>query len=411
MNSLPGSPPLGVADARSAILERVQPLSGVEIQHLATALGRVLAADVISPLDVPAHDNSAMDGYALRAADLSAGGESRLQVAGTALAGKPHAGELGSGQAIRIMTGAVVPTGADTIVMQEVVRREGELLFVPPGQQAGQNVRRRGEDLAAGGVALPAGRLLGPAELGLAASLGLGELSVRRRPRVAVFSTGDEIASIGTPLGAGQIYDSNRYTLHGMLTRLGCEIVDLGVVADRPGELEAAFGHAAATADAIVTSGGVSVGDADFVRDIMARLGEVAFWRISMKPGRPMAFGRLGTALLFGLPGNPVATMVAFYQFVQPALLKLMGVSPLPEPQLFEAVSREAIRKPAGRTEFLRGRLSRVDGRLSVSLTGAQGSGILRSMSEADCFILLDEARGDVQAGETVPVQPFHGLI
>jgi len=411
MSSLPGSPPLGVADARSAILERVQPLSGVEIQHLATALGRVLAADVISPLDVPAHDNSAMDGYALRAADLSAGGESRLQVAGTALAGKPHAGELGSGQAIRIMTGAVVPTGADTIVMQEVVRREGELLFVPPGQQAGQNVRRRGEDLAAGGVALPAGRLLGPAELGLAASLGLGELSVRRRPRVAVFSTGDEIASIGTPLGAGQIYDSNRYTLHGMLTRLGCEIVDLGVVADRPGELEAAFGHAAATADAIVTSGGVSVGDADFVRDIMARLGEAAFWRISMKPGRPMAFGRLGTALLFGLPGNPVATMVAFYQFVQPALLKLMGVSPLPEPQLFEAVSREAIRKPAGRTEFLRGRLSRVDGRLSVSLTGAQGSGILRSMSEADCFILLDEARGDVQAGETVPVQPFHGLI
>lgn len=411
MSSLPGSPPLGVADARSAILERVQPLSGVEIQHLATVLGRVLAADVISPLDVPAHDNSAMDGYALRAADLSAGGESRLQVAGTALAGKPHAGELGSGQAIRIMTGAVVPTGADTIVMQEVVRREGELLFVPPGQQAGQNVRRRGEDLAAGSVALPAGRLLGPAELGLAASLGLGELSVRRRPRVAVFSTGDEIASIGTPLGAGQIYDSNRYTLHGMLTRLGCEIVDLGVVADRPGELEATFGHAAATADAIVTSGGVSVGDADFVRDIMARLGEVAFWRISMKPGRPMAFGRLGTALLFGLPGNPVATMVAFYQFVQPALLKLMGVSPLPEPQLFEAVSREAIRKPAGRTEFLRGRLSRVDGRLSVSLTGAQGSGILRSMSEADCFILLDEARGDVQAGETVPVQPFHGLI
>lgn len=411
MSSLPGSPPLGVVDARSAILERVQPLSGAEIQPLATALGRVLAADVISPLDVPAHDNSAMDGYALRAADLSAGGESRLQVAGTALAGMPHAGELGSGQAIRIMTGAVVPTGADTIVMQEAVRREGELLFVPPGQQAGQNVRRRGEDLAAGSVALPAGRLLGPAELGLAASLGLGELSVRRRPRVAVFSTGDEIASIGTPLGAGQIYDSNRYTLHGMLTRLGCEIVDLGVVADRPGELEAAFGHAAATADAIVTSGGVSVGDADFVRDIMARLGEVAFWRISMKPGRPMAFGRLGTALLFGLPGNPVATMVAFYQFVQPALLKLMGVSPLPEPQLFEAVSREAIRKPAGRTEFLRGRLSRVDGRLSVSLTGAQGSGILRSMSEADCFILLDEARGDVQAGETVPVQPFHGLI
>lgn len=411
MSPLPGSPPLGVADARSAILERVQPLSGTEVRPLATALGRVLAADVISPLDVPAHDNSAMDGYALRAADLSAGGESRLQVAGTALAGKPHAGELGSGQAIRIMTGAVVPTGADTIVMQEAVRREGELLFVPPRQQAGQNVRRRGEDLAADSVALPAGRLLGPAELGLAASLGLGELSVRRRPRVAVFSTGDEIASIGTPLGAGQIYDSNRYTLHGMLTRLGCEIVDLGVVADRPGELEAAFSHAAATADAIVTSGGVSVGDADFVRDIMARLGEVAFWRISMKPGRPMAFGRLGTALLFGLPGNPVATMVAFYQFVQPALLKLMGVSPLPEPQLFEAVSSETIRKPAGRTEFLRGRLSRVDGRLSVSLTGAQGSGILRSMSEADCFILLDETRGDVQAGETVPVQPFHGLI
>ncbi len=406
---------LSVAQARDAILRGLAPLTGRQRVAVRDALGRVLAEDVIAPFNVPAHDNSAMDGYAVRAADLAAEGDSRLTVVGSAFAGRPFSGLVGPGQAVRIMTGAAIPSGADTIVMQEVTRREDgagkDTVLIPPGQRTGQNLRRAGEDLAAGSVALAAGKRCGPAELGLIASLGLGEVTVHRRLRVAFFSTGDEIASIGQPLGPGQVYDSNRYTLHGALSRLGCEVLDMGVIPDQPAALERALQDAAAAADVILTSGGVSVGEADFIREMLARLGEVAFWKLAIKPGRPMAFGRVGDAWLFGLPGNPVAVMVTFYQLVQDALLKLMGITPLPEPAVFSAFASSAIRKQPGRREFLRGTLGWDAGRRTVTPAGAQGSGILRSMSEADCFIILPEAQGSVAAGDPVLVQPFDGLI
>lgn len=402
---------LTVAEARAAVLDRIAPVTGWERVAVRSALGRVLAEDVVAPCNVPAHDNSAMDGYAIRAADLSADGETALTVVGTAYAGHPFSGVVGIGQAVRIMTGAAIPRDADTIVVQEVARREEQQVFVPSGQRKGQNLRRAGEDLALGGVALAAGTRCGPAELGLIASLGIAEVAVRRRLRVAFFSTGDEIASIGRPLAPGEVYDSNRYTLFGALSRLGCEVLDMGVIADQPAALEAAFRDASQAADVIITSGGVSVGEADFIREMMTRMGEVAFWKLAIKPGRPMAFGRVGNAFLFGLPGNPVAVLVTYYQFVRDALLSMMGVSPLPSAQLFEVPSTDSIRKQAGRREFMRGRLAERDGRLVVSLAGAQGSGVLRSMSEANCFIVLPEDNTGVQAGDMVLVQPFDGLV
>jgi molybdopterin molybdotransferase len=402
---------LSVEEALALILSQVAPVAEAERVEIRTALGRVLAADVLSPIDVPAHDNSAMDGYAVRFADLSAAGDSRLRIAGSAFAGRPYEGTVGAGECVRIMTGAVLPAGADTVAVQEATRIDGDYAIVPRGLTAGRNTRRRGEDLRAGMPALAAGRLLRPADIGLVASLGIGELEVRRRVRVAVFSTGDEVQVIGTAAQPGQIYDSNRYTLWGMLTRLGCEVVDLGIVRDQPDALEQAFRQASDGADAVITSGGVSVGEADFVRALMKRLGDVAFWKIAMKPGRPMAFGRIGGASLFGLPGNPVATMVAFYQFVRPALLKIAGVTPVKAPPVFKAVCDEQLRKSPGRTEYLRGVLSLADDGWYVRSTGAQGSGILRSMSEADCLIVLESSRGDVAAGDTVTVQPFEGLV
>ena len=402
---------LAVDAARAAILGALSPIAGRERVAVRAALGRVLAEDVIAPCNVPAHDNSAMDGYAVRAADLRAEGESALAVVGTAFAGRPFSGMVGTGQAVRIMTGATIPQGADTIVVQEMARREHDRVFIPAGQKKGQNLRHAGEDLAEGGVAIAAGKRCGPAELGLIASLGIAEVAVRRRLRVAILSTGDEIASIGRPLGPGEVYDSNRYTLFGALSRLGCELVDMGVIPDRPEALEAAFRDAAQAADVIITSGGVSVGEADFIREMMSRLGEVAFWKLAIKPGRPMAFGRIGDAVLFGLPGNPVAVMVTFDQFVQDALLQLMGVTPLPPAERFPVRAGFALRKQPGRVEYLRGRLQRGADGLSVTLAGAQGSGVLRSMSEADCFVVLPEDCTAVQPGDTVCVQPFHGLV
>ena len=401
--------------ARELVLGLMPPVAGTEKTFVRQALDRVLAADVISPIDVPAHDNSAMDGWGVRGADLAAGAETRLRTVGTAFAGRAWEGNVGPGEAVRIMTGAVLPAGVDTVVIQEVARSEGDTVVVPPGQQAGQNTRRRGEDLQAGKPAIPAGRRLRPADLGIVASLGIAEVHVRRRVRVALFSTGDELCSIGEPLAEGSVFDSNRYTLWGMLTRMGCEVIDMGVVRDDPVALEAAFRDAAGCADAIITSGGVSVGEADFIKQLMAQLGEVAFWKIAMKPGRPMAFGRIQPdgadrrgAWLFGLPGNPVAVMVTFYQFVRPALLKLAGLDPLPAVTSFQARCLEPMKKSPGRTEYQRGILGRDDrGDWTVRPTGAQGSGVLRSMADADCFIVLEHERGKVGAGDTVTVQPM----
>ncbi|MGD9951776.1 MAG: gephyrin-like molybdotransferase Glp [Burkholderiales bacterium] len=401
---------LHVDKARAAIRACLEPVRETERVPVREALGRVLAEDVVPAIDVPGHDNTAMDGYALRAADLKEG-ETELEEAGAALAGRKFSGTLAPGQCVRVTTGAVMPAGADTVVVQEVVKVKDGRVTIPPGQKRGQNVRYAGEDLKKGVPVLRPGALLKPAELGLVASLGIGSIAVRRRVRVAFFSTGDELASIGTPLKEGEVYDSNRYTLFGMLARLGVEIRDLGVVRDDPAKLEAAFRDAASNADAIITTGGVSVGEADFVKPMMAKLGEALFWRIAMRPGRPMAFGRIGEAFLFGLPGNPVAVMVTFYQFVREALLVLGGREGDCAPPRLEASAAEPMRKIAGRTEYQRGVLHRENGALLVKTTGQQGSGVLRSMSEANCFIVLEHERGRVAAGETVTVQPFEGLV
>ena len=400
---------LHVDHARAAIRACLAPVTESERLPVREALGRVLAEDIVPAIDVPGHDNTAMDGYAVRFADLKPD-ETVLEEIGAALAGKSFSGTLGPGQCVRVTTGAVMPAGADTVVVQEVARVAGSKVTVPPGQKAKQNVRYAGEDLRKGVPVLSPGQLLRPAELGLIASLGLGEVHVRRKLRVAFFSTGDELASIGTVLKEGEVYDSNRYTLHGMLTHLGVEIHDLGVVRDDPDLLEAAFRKAAANADAIVTTGGVSVGEADFVKPMMAKLGEALFWRIAMRPGRPMAFGRIGNAFLFGLPGNPVAVMVTFYQFVREALLHLSGRTGDCTMPLLKVPAAVPLRKVPGRTESQRGILFRDGGEWKVKTTGQQGSGVLRSMSEANCFIVLEHERGKVEAGEPVQVQLFEGL-
>ena len=405
-NSMP------VEKAREVIARFLEPITTVERVNVRAALGRVLAEDVISPLDVPAHDNSAMDGYAVHHADLKGDGDVSLKIAGSSFAGAPYKGTLVGGQAIRIMTGGVVPPGADTIVMQEHATAQGDQVTIGKGHRKGQNLRKAGEDLAVGQVALKRGLALRPADIGLISSLGIGEVDVYRRLRVAFFSTGDELVSIGSQPGAGQIFDSNRYTLYGMLTRLNCEVLDMGVVRDDPALLERAFGDAAAAADVVITSGGVSVGEADFVKYLLERLGEVVFWKIAMKPGRPLAYGRIGGAHFFGLPGNPVSVMVTFYQFVRDALLRLSGRDPIPAIPTFKVPCVSSLKKAPGRTEFQRGILASDEhGKWSVRVTGEQGSGILRSMSEANCFIILPTDQGNVTPGTLVDVQVLEGVI
>ena len=412
---------LPVAQAQQIIGGFIAPVNAIEKLAIRAALGRVLAADIVSPIDVPAHDNSAMDGYALRGSDLVAATGNNtaltLRVIGTAYAGRAFDAAVGSGECVRIMTGGVMPDGCDTVVPQECTQdATNDSVTLPAGVvRAGDNRRLKGEDLTAGRSALRQGKILRPADLGLLASLGVAEVPVRRRLRVAFFSTGDELRSIGEVLDPGCVYDSNRYTLYGMLTRLGCDLIDMGVIKDEPAALEAAFRSACENADAVITSGGVSVGAADYTKQIMAQLGDVTFWKIGMRPGRPMAFGRINSsadsAALFGLPGNPVAVMVTFYFLVRDALLQMMGASPAPLP-LLRASAQSAIRKKPGRTEYQRGILSTdASGQQQVRITGSQGSGILRSMSEANCMVVLQHEQGNVAAGEAVDVLPFEGLL
>jgi molybdopterin molybdotransferase len=404
---------LPVAKANEVIRNFVQPIRETEKVPVREGLGRVLAEAIVSPINVPAHDNSAMDGYAVRNDDLDANAPVTLTEIGTAYAGKEFTGEVGRGECVRVMTGAVMPKNTDTVIVQEMAAANANRIGIPPGQEPGQNRRLAGEDLQKGKPALLAGRLLRPADLGLIASLGIGEVNVRRKLRVAFFSTGDELVSVGQPLRAGEVYDSNRYTLWGMLARLGCEVIDLGVVRDDPAKLEAAFREAAARADAVVTSGGVSVGEADFTKQMMAKLGEVVFWKIAMRPGRPMAFGRIEAngkaAYLFGLPGNPVAVMVTFYHFVRGALLCMTGRSDCELP-LLRVKTETAMRKKPGRTEYQRGIVQLKNGEWSVRLTGAQGSGILSSMTQANCFVVLGHEQGPVKEGDYVEVMVMDGL-
>jgi molybdopterin molybdotransferase len=394
----------------------VSPVTATESVELKAALGRVLAAPVVSPIDVPAHDNSAMDGYAFDGSLLQAGQALTLVVAGTALAGKAWAGTLTPKQCLKIMTGAVMPAGLDTVVPQELVHTEGSRISIEAGTlRPGDNRRFKGEDLRQGTPALQAGETIGPAALGLLASLGLAQVSVLRKLRVAFFSTGDEILSLGEAPREGAVYDSNRYTLFGLLTRMGVEVQDMGVVKDDPQALEAAFRQAAAQADAIITSGGVSVGEADHTKAVMRKLagGEsgVAFWKIAMRPGRPMAVGRIGDAMLFGLPGNPVAVMVTFLAFVRPALLNMMGCAPEATP-LLKAHSQEAIRKKPGRTEYQRAIVqTAADGSLQVRTTGQQGSGVLSSMAAANGLLVLHHEQGNIAIGQEVDVLMFQGVI
>ena len=409
---------LPVAQAQEFIARLVPRVQAIEKVALRAGLGRVLASDIVAGSDVPGSDNSAMDGYALRGDELRGDGESAFAfaVAGVGFAGQRFTGTVASGECVRIMTGAVMPDGLDTVVPQELTTVVDGVVRVPAGVvRRGDNRRLAGEDLTRGSTVLAAGRALGPADLGLLASLGHAEVPVFRRVRVAFFSTGNELRSVGEPLPPGAVYDSNRYTLWAMLHRLGVDTLDLGVVGDDPVALEAAFRAAAADADAVITSGGVSVGEADHTKAVMASLGDVLFWRIAMRPGRPMAIGRIvshgRSAVLFGLPGNPVAVMVTFYALVRDALLAMSGATPAPLPML-RAASAQAIRKKRGRTEYQRGVVTRAaGGAWQVRITGSQGSGILRSMSEANGLVVLGHEQGDVGIGELVDVMPFDGIV
>jgi molybdopterin molybdotransferase len=414
-----GDPQISVADARARIAASLRPIDGQERVPLAEALGRVLAEDLVSPIDVPAHDNAAMDGYAFRGAELRADGESCWRIVGTVMAGDAAPVAVGPGECVRIMTGAVMPDGLDTVVPLELCQQGEGLVRVGAGTvRPGENRRHRGEDLALGKPALTRGRVLRPADLGLAASLGMTTVPVLRRLRVALFSTGNELRDAGQPLEPGCIYDSNRHSLAAAVRRLGMEVIDLGLVRDEPAALETTLTRALAEADVVLTSGGVSMGDADYTRDLLARHGEVAFWKVAMRPGRPFAFGPLNRpqggapAWLFALPGNPVAALVTFYAFALDGLWQLAGALRPPVPRL-QARSAAPIRKRPGRTEFQRAIVEPAENRggWQVRLTGSQGAGILRSMSEANALLVLGHEQGSVAAGELVEVWLFDGLV
>jgi len=402
---------LQVEHARNKILASLNPPADTEQLTIRDALNRVLANPIKSTIDVPSHTNAAMDGYAISGKDIPVTGTKRLTIVGTVMAGRPLDIRIAPGECARIMTGGKIPAGADTVIMQEHVQRDDEkVIRISPGHQTGQNVRQAGEDLSKDHMVFQSGKRLTPADLGMLASMGIAEVSVFKRVKVIFFSTGDELCNVGQGLKDGQIYDSNRYTLYGMLRRLDVDFIDMGIIPDQRDCVENAFQRATAEADVLVTTGGVSVGEADFVKETLEKLGHIGFWKIAMKPGRPLAFGQVGHCQFFGLPGNPVSAMVTFYQFVQPALLRMMGIADV-APKYLYLRSETTLKKRAGRLEFQRGIIHHINGETVVRATGAQGSGILRSMSEANCFIELPAEIEKIDAGERVKVQPFADMI
>lgn len=401
---------LSLNEALEKLLEKPVAINDTLIIPLNNAAGYILSEDIISPINVPPFDNSAMDGYGLRYSDL--GIQAPLPMAGKAFAGVPFDGELLKGQCVRIMTGAMVPTGVDTIIMQEEAEVTEEGIHFPYPVKQGQNIRRMGEDIKQNDIVLPAGTQLSTAQLPLIASLGIANIRVYRPLKVAVFSTGDELQTIGQPLNAGQIYDTNRFAVRLMLEKLGCDVLDLGVVPDNPDTLRETFKKADQEADLVISSGGVSVGEADYTKQILDEIGEIGFWKLAIKPGKPFAFGKLHNAWFCGLPGNPVSATVTFYQLVQPLIARLSGFSLWKAPQRFHAITQSPLKKSAGRLDFQRG-YARVNaqGEWQVATTGHQGSHIYSSFSAANCFIVLERERGKVEAGETVTIELFNPLL
>ena len=403
---------MSVAKARLHIRNYLNPITEYELVDLRSSLDRILATDILSPANVPNYDNSAMDGYAFNADDIKPNASTELTIIATVFAGKAFDGTLAARECVRIMTGGAMPKGADTVIMQERVQCEANSIHFTEAPKRTMNVRYAGEDLKLGQVVLTSGHLMRAADLGLLASLGIAKILVYRKLKVAFFSTGDELASVGQSLEIGQVYDSNRYTLHGMLTRMGVEVIDMGAIPDNPDLLKNTLLASSELADVVISSGGVSVGEADYMKLLLTKHGQVVFWKIAMKPGRPLAYGKVGDAHYFGLPGNPVAVMVTFYQFVREAMLVLMGQLQPTQLPMFNVECTENIRKMTGRTEFQRGVLfADKDGIWKVKPTGAQGSAILSSMSLANCFIVLDEATGNLSAGAIVQVQVLDGLV
>jgi molybdopterin molybdotransferase len=403
---------ISVNEALTLIFADVQQTSGYERIAIENANKRTVAEAIAAPFNVPAHTNSAVDGYAICCADLSQEGASKLEVIGESYAGEPFTGILNPGQCIRIMTGAIIPDRADAIVMQEHAENHHNTILIDDRHKPGQNIRKAGEDIQQGQTILHAGRNLTPADIGLLASLGIAEANVNRKLKVAIISTGNEIHSIGQALTPGAIYDSNRYLLLTMLDRSDIEIINLGIHKDNLEELTKAFQEASEYADVLISTGGVSVGGADYTKAALQSSGEINFWKIAIKPGRHLAFGNINNCMFFGLPGNPVAVMVAFYQFVLPALEKMLGIKDKVIAPVFLAQTTEDLRKKPGRTEIQRGIIKQnTDGIWTVKATGKQGSGILRSMSLANAFIILDHDQAAAKAGDWVKVQPFAGLI
>ncbi|MCG9595772.1 molybdopterin molybdotransferase MoeA [Vibrio sp. Isolate25] len=399
-----------IEDAMEQMLSPIKPIQTTLQLPLAEAIGYVLAEDILSPIFVPPFDNSAMDGYAIRIADLN--NNNVLPLAGKSFAGQPFEGEWPKGTCVRIMTGAQIPEGCDAVIMQENTEQtEQGVQFNQTDVKPQNNIRPTGDDIRKDDVVLPKGARLTARDIPMIATLGISHVTVVRKPRVAFFSTGDELKPLGEPLKAGQIYDSNRYGIKPLIENFGCEPIDLGIIPDCPEELKATFEKAQTLADVVVTSGGVSVGEADYTKDILEELGQIGFWKLAIKPGKPFAFGKLSTAWFCGLPGNPVSAVLTMYVLVQPMLAKLAGHTEWTAPESIPATTRTAFKKSPGRTDYQRGVYTIEDGKFVVETTGNQSSGAFRSMSLANCFVVLERERGRVEVGETVNIQLFNSTL